>query len=158
MMAHSERTTLSGLNKWTGRTWLNLALAVLLAATILSRPGADGIHAAAGMLLLVGCSIHVAWHGRWIRVVVLDTSTDPQPARFRQRYLFWSTLISGFLCGLSGAAFLLPASMFLPALCCLHPIHLFSGLAFLGLNIYHLVVHRNWFARMAAGIKTRTRP
>jgi hypothetical protein len=30
-------------------------------------------------------------------------------------------------------------------LCCGTPIHSLSGLTFVGLNIYHLVLHRSWF-------------
>ena len=35
---------------------------------------------------------------------------------------------------------------FLVLHCCGTPVHILSGLTFLGLNIHHLGLHRNWFA------------
>jgi hypothetical protein len=139
-----------GLNRQTGRLWLNIVLVILLAATILSLIGdADGIHCVAGIFLLIGCGVHLALQVRWIKVVILNTPKNITPALRSQRRRFWATLLSGILCGLSGLGTLLladpPFHIFLPLLCCGIPIHTLSGLTFLGLNIYHLVLHRNWF-------------
>ena len=123
-----------------------MALVVCLAATILSLPGeADGIHCAAGMLLLAGCGLHLAWHGRWIRAVVLRSPQNIPPGLRQQRGIFRAALLSGLLCGASGLLALLSVPVILPALCLLAPLHTLSGLAFLGLAIYHLALHRNWF-------------
>ncbi len=134
------------LNKRTGRAWLNFLLVVLLAGTMLSLPaGAHGIHCAAGMLLLAACSLHLIRHGRWIKAVILNTPKNITPALHRQRWLFWAMLVSSLLCGLSGLVALLSVHVFLPLLCLVTPIHALSGLAFLGLNMFHLILQRNWF-------------
>jgi len=134
------------VNRRDDLAWLNVLMPILLAATILPLPGgADGIHCVGGMLLLTACVIHLIWHRRWIKAVVLGRPTNITPALRRQRRLFWAMLLSGLLCGSSGLNTLLFAHAFLPLLCLVVPIHALSGLAFLGLSIYHLVLHRNWF-------------
>jgi len=144
---------LPGMQKQTGRTWLDLSLALVLAATLLSLPGgAAGIHCAAGMLLLVGCGIHIAQHGRWVRAVILERSSSSLPALQRQRRLFWAMLLSGLLCGSSGLIALFSGTIILPVLCLVMPLHGLSGLAFLGLVVTHLVRNRNWFAARAGGV------
>jgi len=124
-----------GLHKQIGPFALNILLVILLAATLV-----PPLHCAGGMLLLIGCGVHVGLHGRWIKAVILGTPKNITPTLRRQRRLFWVKLISGSLCGLSGLITL--ALHF-----CLTPIHALSGLVFLGLNIYHLVQHRNWFRK-----------
>jgi uncharacterized membrane protein len=102
----------------------------------------------AGIFLLIGCGIHLARHGRWIKAVILETPKNITPSLRRQRRLFWGMLLSGSVCGLSGLVGLLfihEAPIFIALLCCGSPIHTLSGLAFLGLNIYHLALHRSWF-------------
>jgi hypothetical protein len=139
----------SRANKQIGLLWLNIALAILLAVMILSLPGADEIHIVGGLLLMIGCGVHLVLHRRWIKAVILETPQNVTPALHRQRRLFWGMFLSGSLCGLSGLAMLplvLDFHAFLPLHCCGTPIHILSGLTFLGLNIYHLVLHRNWFA------------
>jgi len=148
-------TTAPGLKKQIGLPVLDILLAILLLATILPLfGGADAIHCAAGIFMLIGCSIHLACHGRWIRAVVLEPPKNSTPTLRRQRRLFICMLISGLLCGLSGLVSLPliiePFHGFLPLLCCLTPIHATSGLAFFSLNVYHLVLHRNQFRRNLA--------
>jgi len=144
---------LPGVQKQAGRTWLDLALLFVLAATLLSLPGgAAGIHCAAGLLLLVGCGIHIAQHARWIKAVMLERSKSSRPALPRLRRLFWAMLISGLLCGMSGLIILFSGTLFLPLLCLVTPLHVVSGLAFLGLVVTHLVRNRRWFAARANGI------
>jgi hypothetical protein len=142
-----------GLDKQANRP-LNIILLILLATTMLPLfGGADAIHCVGGMFLLIGCGVHLALHGRWIKVVMLESPKDISPALHRQRRLFWGLLISGFLCGLSGLAALPLAHephSFLPLLCCGTPVHVLSGLVFFGLNIYHLALHRNWFRKNLA--------
>jgi hypothetical protein len=141
-----------GLDKRTGLRWLNITLLILLAATMLSIPGgADAIHCVGGIFLLIGCGVHLALHGRWIKAVILDTPKDVTPTLRRQRRLFWGMLLSGFVCGLSGVValpFVHELHLFLPLLCCGTPIHVLSGLVFFGLNINHLALHRNWFRKI----------
>jgi hypothetical protein len=139
------------LDKRIGLRWLNIALVILLAATMLSLPvGGHATHCVGGIFLLVGCGVHLALHGRWIKAVILKSPKNITPT-LRRRRLFWAMLLSGFLCGLSGVVALPLAHephLFLPLLCCGTPIHILSGLAFLGLNIYHLVLHRSWFMKI----------
>ena len=136
-------------NKQAGLLGLNIALVILLAVTILPLPGgADGIHIVGGIFMLIGCGVHLVLHGRWIKAVILETPKNVTPALRRQRRLFWGMFLSGSLCGLSGLTmlpFALDPHAFLPLHCCGTPVHVLSGLTFLGLNIYHLVRHRNWF-------------
>lgn len=138
-------------NRPGGLLWLDLAQALLLAATMLSLlAGVHPIHVVAGVFLLVGCGVHLALHGRWIRAVILNTPKNVTPALRRQRRLFWELLILGLLCGLSGSAglpFIHSPHVFLPLLCCAAPVHILSGLAFTGLNVYHILLHRSWFLR-----------
>ncbi len=137
------------LNKQSGLLRLNITLAILWAVTMLSIPGADGIHVVAGLLLMTGCGLHLVLHRRWIGAVILETPKNATPALHRQRRLFWGMFLSGSLCGLSGLAmfpFILDFHAFLPLHCCGTPVHILSGLTFLCLNIYHLVLHRGWFA------------
>ena len=136
-------TTL-GLDKQAGLPWLKFALLILLAATMLSLPGgADAIHCAGGILLLIGCGVHLALHRGWINAVILKTPKNITPVLRSQRRLFWGMLISGILCGLSGL-------VTMPTLFCATPLHVLSGLVFLGLNSYHLVLHRNRFRKKLA--------
>ena len=136
------------LTKQTARPWLNFLLVVLQAATILSLPAeADGIHGAAGMLLLAACGLHLMGHRPWIKSVILSNPENIKPALRRQRWMFWAALFSGLLCGLSGPIVLLSDKIFPPLLHLLTRIHAVSGLAFIGLNIWHLVLHKNWFSR-----------
>jgi hypothetical protein len=114
---------------------LNILLVILSAATLV-----PPLHCASGMLLLVGCGVHVALHGRWIKAVILATPEHMPPGLRRQRRLFWVKLVSGFVCGLSGL-------ITLPLFFCVTPMHALSGLVFLGSNIYHLAQHRNWFRK-----------
>jgi hypothetical protein len=145
-----------GLGKRTGLRWLNITLLILLALTMLSLPGgADAIHYVGGIFLLIGCGVHLVLHGRWIKAVILDTPKNVTPTLRRQRRLFWGMFLSGLFCGLSGLA-TLPVHVhaphtFLPMLCCGAPIHILSGLAFFGLTINHLVLHRNWFGKICRG-------
>jgi hypothetical protein len=156
MTALSNQTisTNSRPNKQAGTAWLNYSLAVLLAVVLLPLlGGADGIHAAAGMLMLTGCAIHLYLHRRWTNAVVFRPPSDLAPAlRLRRRLFIW-TAISGMLCGLSGMAALLFAiglgHGFLPLHCCGTTVHILSSAAFLGLNIYHMVLHKAWFARIS---------
>ncbi len=136
----------SGLGKWTVRTWLGIVLIILLAATMLALlGGAIAIHCAAGALLLTSCSLHLTLHGRWLKAVILNAPKTVTPILGRQRRMFWGLLISGLFCGVSGAtnllSFVIPHHVF----CCGHVIHILAGLTFLGLSIYHLVLHKSWF-------------
>jgi hypothetical protein len=136
-----------GMNKPARPFLLNISLAILLLLTILSLAGGHAIHIVAGTLMLIGCSVHLALHGRWIKTVILETPKDITPVLRRQRRLFWGMFLSGSLCGLSGLAMLpliLDFHAFLALHCCGTPIHIVSGLIFCGLSIHHLVLHRNW--------------
>jgi len=150
-----ESTSMTiGSQKQAGLPGLNFILLILLAVTILPLPGGGhAIHSVGGIFLLIACGVHLARHGRWIKAVILETPKNVSPGLRRQRGLFRGLLLSGLLCGLSGLVALLfihnpPA--FLLMLCCGSPIHILSGLVFLGLNIYHLVLHRNWFGKKMA--------
>ncbi len=137
------------VNKRAGLFTLNTILLILLLLTVVSLPGGHAIHIAAGILVLLGCGIHLALHGRWIKAVILETPRNVTPALRPRRRLFWGMFISGSLCGLSGLAMLplvLDVHTFLVLHCCGTPVHILSGLTFLGLNIHHLVQHRSWFA------------
>ncbi len=137
-----------GMNKQSRLFSLNIALVILLLVTIVSLPGGHAIHIAGGILMLIGCSVHLALHGRCIKAVILETPKSITPALRRQRRLFWGMFISGSLCGLSGLAMLtvvFDLHAFLLLHCCATPIHILSGMIFLGLSIYHLMLHRNWF-------------
>ncbi|CAG0977239.1 hypothetical protein ANAEL_01522 [Anaerolineales bacterium] len=150
MTTFPNKTTVSApmANKQTGRLGLNIFLVILLALTILSIP-ADGIHIVGGILLMLGSVIHLILHRRWLQSVILEPPKNVTPVLIRQRRLFWGMFLSGSLCGLSGLI-MLPIAFdphaFLLLHCCGTPIHILSGLTFLGLNIYHLILHRNWFA------------
>jgi hypothetical protein len=142
-----------GLDKQLGLHWLNIVLVILLATTMLSLPGGNhAIHGMGGPFMLIGCGIHLVRHDRWIKAVILETPKNITPALRRQRRLFWGMLLSGLFCGLSGLAVLpvhIHAShVFLPLHCCVTPIHASSGMIFIGLTIYHLVLHRNWFGKI----------
>jgi hypothetical protein len=149
-----DKTTVPGAYKRIGRLWLNVALLILLAVTILSLPnGAHALHIVGGIFMLIGCGLHLALHGRWIKAVILETPKNITPALHRQQRLFWGMFLSGSLCGLSGLISLpliLDPHVFLPLHCCGIPIHILSGLTFLGLNIYHLVLHRTYFEKKLA--------
>lgn len=153
MTSLPDKTTMpaSGADKHTGRSWLNVALVIFLAVTILSLPsGALPLHIVGGVLMLVGCGIHLALHRRWITAVILETPKNTTPALRRQQRLFWGMFVSGSFCGLSGLIslpFVLGPHIFLPLHCFGAPIHILSGLIFLGLIIYHLVLHRNCFMK-----------
>lgn len=154
MTIFPDKTTVSapGVNKQAGLFSLNILLVILLASTILSLPGAHAIHIVSGTFMLIGCGIHLVLHRHWIKAVILETPKNVTTALRRQRRLFWGMFISGSLCGLSGLSGLITLPLihaphiFLPLHCCGTPIHILSGLTLLGLNIYHLVLHRNWFA------------
>jgi len=146
MTTFSNKYTVS---EKTGRLGLDILLMILLAVTILSLPGgADGIHIVGGILMMIGCIVHLVQHRRWIKAVILDAPKNITPVLQRQRRLFWGTFLSGSLCGLSGLM-MLPIAFaphaFLPLHCFGTPIHILSGLTFLGFNTYHLALHRNWF-------------
>lgn len=152
MTSLPNKSTLAtpGLEKQTGQLWLNVALLILLAVTILSLPS-DKIHIVAGILLMIGCGIHLILHRRWIQAVILGVPQNVTSALLSQRKLFWGMFLSGILCELSGLVmmpFTLAPHAFLPLHCFGTPVHVLSGLTFLGLNICHLVLHRNWFAVM----------
>jgi hypothetical protein len=146
-----------GLDKQIVLRWLNIALAMLLSATILSCPGpVHVIHCMAGILLLIGCGIHLARHVRWIDAVILKAHNNITPVLHHQKRLFWGMLLSGLICGLSGLV-VLPLHVHdplgsLPLHCCMTPIHALSGLIFTSLSIYHIVLHRNWFGKILAKV------
>jgi hypothetical protein len=150
-----------GLDKQVELPWLNIVLMVLLAATMLSLPGgADAIHCVGGILLLIGCGVHLALHRRWIKAVILKTPKNITPMLRSQRRLFWGLFLSGTLCGLSGLislSWVIEPHGFLLLLFCGTPLHVLSGLTFLGLNSYHLVLHRNWFNKKLATISAASR-
>jgi hypothetical protein len=160
MTTFSNKSTVSApvVSKQTGRIGLNILLVILLAMTILSLPGgADGIHIVGGILMMIGCIVHLVQHRRWIKAVILDTPKNITPSLQCQRRLFWGTFLSGSLCGLSGLMMLplvLDLHAFLPLHCCGTPIHILSGLTFVGFNIYHLVLHRNWFNARIGRVKS----
>ena len=137
------------LHKQTGPVMLNFILVILFAATLL-----PPFHCVGGIFLLAGYGVHVALHWHWIKAVILGTPQNITPALSRQRRLFWAKLLSGFVCGLSGLVIGLDT---LPVACCGTPLHLVSGLAFGGLNIYHLVLHRHWFWRKLAVFATASK-
>ncbi len=150
MTTFPNKTTVAtpGLDKRTKFLGLNIALMTLLAVTILSIPGAEGIHIVAGIFMLIGCGIHLILHRRWIKAMILETPQNVTLMLRRQRGLFWGMFISGSLCGLSGLAMLpliFDFHAFLALHCCGTPIHILSGLIFSGLSIHHFVLHRNWF-------------
>jgi len=148
-------------SKQTGRLGLNILLIILLAVTILSLPGgADGIHIVGGILMMIGCIVHLVQHRRWIKAVVLDAPKNNTPALQRQRRLFYGIFLSGSICGLSGLMmlpFVFAPHAFLPLHCCGTPIHVLSGLTFFGFNIYHLVLHRNWFTTRLGRVSAAAR-
>lgn len=150
MTAFPNKTTAptSGLDRRMGLLGLDIALVILLATTI-----HPGTHIVGGLLLMIGCGIHLVLHGCWIKAVILNEPQKVTPVILRQRRLFWGMFLSGSLCGLSGLAMLplvLGFHTFFTLHCCGTPIHILSGLTFLGLNVYHLILHRNWFvARFA---------
>jgi hypothetical protein len=140
-----------GLEKQFGRLWLNIILVIFLAMTILSLPGGHAIHIVGGILMLIGCGVHLILHRRWIKVVILETPKNGTPSLRRQRRLFWGMLLSGLICGLSGVVGL-PLHVHdplvsLPVHCCVAPIHVLSGLIFCGSITYHLILHRSWFRK-----------
>ena len=138
-----------GQDRQIGRIALNTVLAVSLAATTL-----PPLHCLAGSVLLVSCGAHLAVHERWIRTVILDRPKNFTAGVRRQRRLFWAAVLSGVLCGLSGVAV---ESAALTLRHCGIAVHAVSGLVFWGLNVYHLVLHRNWFRRKLAAIRTAPR-
>jgi hypothetical protein len=148
MTTFPNKTVSTPANKQSGLVGLDITLLILLAVTILSLP-ADGIHIVGGILMMLGSVVHLVQHRRWIQAVILDAPQNVTPALRRQRRLFWGMFLSGSFCGLSGLM-MLPIAFdphaFLPLHCCGTPFHVLSGLTFLGLNIYHLILHRNWFA------------
>lgn len=161
MTSLPNKSTLAtlGLDKQTGWLWLNVALVILLAVTILSLPS-DETHIVVGILLMIGCGIHLILNRRWIQAVILGVPQNVTSALRCQRRLFWGMFLSGFLCGLSGLAmmpFALAPHAFLPLHCCGTPIHVLSGLAFFGFNIYHLVLHRNWFTTRLGRVSAAAR-
>ena len=144
-------STALGPDKQIGLIVLNLLQGFLLAVTMLSLPSGGGpIHCVGGIFLLIGCGFHLALHGRWIKAVILETPKNIPPGLRRQRRLFCGMVLSGLLCGLSGM-------VTLPSLFCATPIHAVSGLVFLGLNTYHLILHRNWFRKKMAVLSTPSR-
>jgi hypothetical protein len=160
MTTFSNKSTVSApvVSKQTGRIGLNILLVILLAMTILSLPGgADGIHIVGGILMMIGCIVHLVQHRRWIKAVILDTPKNITPSLQRQRRLFCGTFLSGSICGLSGLMmlpFAFASRAFLPLHCCGSPIHILSGLTFFCFNIYHLVLHRNWFIARIGRVKS----
>ena len=66
MTAFPNKTSVPapGVNRQAGLFLLNSALVILLLVTILSLPGGHAIHMAAGTIMLLGCSVHLALHGR----------------------------------------------------------------------------------------------
>ncbi len=162
MTTFPNKTTVPtpGLDKRTGFLALNIALIILLAVTILSIPGAEGIHSVAGIFMLIGCGIHLILHRCWIKAMILETPQNVTLILRRQRGLFWGMFISGSLCGLSGLAMLLlifDFHAFLALHCCGTPIHILSGLIFSGLSIHHLVLHRNWFTARLGRVRVAAR-
>jgi hypothetical protein len=148
-----------GLHKQIRLDMLNFVLLISSAATLL-----PPLHCVGGIVLLVGCGVHVALHGHWIKAVILGTPKNITPAHRRQRRLFWAKLLSGLVCGLSELVtgldtppLALELHFFLPLHCCESPLHVVSGLAFGSLNIYHLVLHRNWFSKKLAFFDTASR-
>jgi hypothetical protein len=147
-----------GLDKQIGLRWLNIALVILLAATMLSLPGGNhAIHGVGGLFMLIGCGIHLARHGRWINAVILETPNNITPFLRRQRRLFWGMLLSGLFCGLSGLVALPVHIHASPLHCCVIPFHASSGIIFIGLTIYHLVLHKNWFRKNLAIFSTASK-
>jgi hypothetical protein len=131
---------------------LDVVLAILLIVTIFSIPGGGAIHCLAGASLIVGCAIHLAQHGRWIKAVVLNNPKNPAPTVLRNRRLFLGLLVSLIVCGLSGPVNLVfshgPAHLlFLPLVCFLGRVHGLSGVVFLGLCLVHLLLHRKWIMK-----------
>ena len=155
-----NKTTLGtpGLNKQASRTGLNIFMVILMTATILPLPGgAHGIHWVAGLFLLIACGVHLMRHERWIKAVILNTPKVITSTLRRQRRLFWIELLSGSLCGLSGLISLLSIHIFLPVICLVTPMHILSGLTFLGSIIYHMVLHRSWFATKIGRVSVSAR-
>jgi hypothetical protein len=148
MTTFPNKTVSTPAGKQSGLVALDITLLILLAVTILSLP-ADGIHIVGGILLMLGSVAHLIQHRRWIQSVVLGVPQNVTPALRRQRRLFWGMFLSASLCGMSGLMmlpFILDPHAFSPLHCCGTPLHVLSGLTFLGFNIYHLILHRNWFA------------
>lgn len=156
MTTHPDQNafTVSAPDRQKPNHRLNLVLGVLLTITMLSLAGpGHAIHGIAGTLLLLGCGIHIGRHRRWIQAVIEKTPKNLTPTVRRNRSLFWGMLVSGAICGLSGLATLPfahgPGHLLLPLMFCWNGIHALSGLAFLGLNLYHLALHRHGFTKRA---------
>jgi hypothetical protein len=148
----SNETSLNGpvSGRQTGLFRLDVVLAGLLVVVMFSLlfpiPG-HAIHCVGGIIMMAGCGIHLMMHTRWMKVAILETPQNVTSTLRRQRRMFWSMAVSGSFCGLSGLAalpFALGGHAFLPLHCLCMPVHFLSGLAFCGLTIYHLVLHRNW--------------
>ncbi len=149
-----------GLKKQVGLFSLNNLLVILLDITIFSLFGAHPIHIIGGILLLVGCGIHLVLHRRWIKAVILETPKNVTPALRQQQRLFWGLFLSGSICGLSGLIslpFILMPHAFFALHCLGTPIHILSGLSFLGFGLYHLILHRNWFRKNLAIFSSTSR-
>lgn len=151
MTTLSDKATMptSRLNEQMGLLGLDIALVIFLVMTL-----NPGTHIAGGLLLMTGCAIHLAMHIRWIKAVILNEPENSTPALHSQQRLFWGMFLSGSLCGLSGLAMLLLVlnfHAFLALHCCSTSIHILSGLIFLGMVIYHLVLHRKRFTAKLAG-------
>ena len=155
-MPNNAAPATPGHEKKIGAIVLNIILMISLIATLL-----PPFHCVGGIFLLIGCGIHLALHGRWIKAVILETPKNITPFLRRRRRLLWIKVLSSFFCGLSGLIigldilpFTFEPHIFLPLHFCGIPLHVSSGLVFFGLIIYHLVLHRHWFRNRSAIFST----
>ncbi len=136
--------TISGTvpTKSQPNAWLNIPLAILLAAIVLSLFfGGGTLHYLAGKLLLLAGTIHIALHTRWIKALASNTP--------KNQILFFVLLSSFLLCEASGIARLMLAEG-TAALNLAAELHSWSGVTFLGVSLYHILRHRSHLVKRAA--------
>ncbi len=146
------------MNKSKRNFWFNLLLLGLFALTIASLTGhhsAGGImiHSIAGVLLILGLLVHVAWHWSWIKANILYYPRDVGQTCRANRRIDLPLLVLFALCGVSGLAMGLMDLTQATHLILLREgwshLHHLAGILMFPLMLLHLGYHLRWLACMA---------
>jgi cytochrome c oxidase subunit IV len=144
---------------WTG-TVIRILFILCVASLIVGHGGNAQywrtVHQIAGMLLSVGCLVHLSLHWNWIRAVLIRPPTSlSSHARIKRRVDIW-LLCTFFFCGFTGVVnWLAPGR---------YPghfphnwngLHHLSGIAMIILIIVHLALHWDWLMHTFFPLSTK---
>lgn len=104
------------------------------------------LHAGAGIALITGCIVHLAWHWDWVRAVFRPSALRKAKQVRRNRFINTGLFILSIFILLSGVWLSLKFGSFVPvdSYHRWNHLHGMSAILMFILLVCHLIMHRKW--------------